>query len=384
MKKLETLTPEQKAKMIEVRDFWINYINSCSHTINRDEAKIGIDFIYQLAKCSTPKIIYVESPLACQYAVHLLKQISETLPQMPIATASVRDSVVDSVGDSVRDSKINFESFSAFGGIGDYGWVSFYDFFTQIGVVNHEKFNRFKKLILSGVYDMIQLNGFCIVCGLPSELTRNIAGRLHSIEGAAIKWKDGCEFHFVNGRALPERHFKTISDKKFSMEDFINEPNEEYKSTCIALMQELYGDEYLVHFFSEHMKEVDAFVDKKKDIYLRGTTKGMNIGVYTLFTGEINGEKISYVRCYCPSTDRMFFLGVENIYTNAKDAIASLYRVPRRLVDHIKSISRQGERYNTVFTDKGNELLSVLNTEEISDLASVSGDRYFELMKYEY
>ena len=80
----------------------------------------------------------------------------------------------------------------------------------------------------------------------------------------------------------------------------------------------------------------------------------------------------------------MFFLSVDPINTNAKDGIASLYRVPKKLDHEIKSISRQGERFSTVFTKKGNEMLKSLPKEDISDLIHISGDRYFSLMNYEF
>lgn len=107
----------------------------------------------------------------------------------------------------------------------------------------------------------------------------------------------------------------------------------------------------------------------------------MNIGVYTLFKGKIMNEEIAFVRCFCPSTDRMFFLGVEPIHTKAKDAIASLYRIPRKLKNQIKEINRQGERYSTTFHE-GTDIN--LPKDDIKDLVSLSGDEYFDLIKYEF
>ena len=110
----------------------------------------------------------------------------------------------------------------------------------------------------------------------------------------------------------------------------------------------------------------------------------MNVGVYTLFKGQINNTDIAYVRCYCPSTDRMFFLGVNSEHNNAKDAIASLYRVPRKLKQHITHINRQGERFSTNFTKYGLALLKTLDKKDIEDLVSISGSEYFGKIKYEY
>lgn len=80
----------------------------------------------------------------------------------------------------------------------------------------------------------------------------------------------------------------------------------------------------------------------------------------------------------------MFLLGVEPSNTNAKDSIASLYRIPNKLCNEIKGIQRQGERFSTTFTDKGREIMKTMSKEEASNLVSLSGDKYFELMRYEY
>jgi len=140
----------------------------------------------------------------------------------------------------------------------------------------------------------------------------------------------------------------------------------------------------LFRFFSKDLKEVDTYTDKKDEKYLKGTTGGMNVGVYTLFKGGINGEKVAYVRCYCPSTDRMFFLGVAPENKNAKDAIASLYRIPSKLKSHIKSIARQGERFSTTFTDAGTKIMKSLSESDTANLVSINGNDYFKLMSYEY
>src|SRR3990167_10650544 len=97
MKKLETLTPEQEKLMVETKDFWIDYIFSCKNSIDKEQAKINIEWLYDLAKVkSKPIIIYVDSPMGCQFAVAYLK---EFLKQTKInkSTAQVWDQVWDQV-----------------------------------------------------------------------------------------------------------------------------------------------------------------------------------------------------------------------------------------------------------------------------------------------
>lgn len=221
-----------------------------------------------------------------------------------------------------------------------------------------------------------------LVLRMPQSIIRNSTG-INNVKGPAIIYPDQ-KLYYVIGLKVDKKLFDRLSNKEYLFEEWIAESNEEIKSAVLSFYQQKFGDEYIFQFLCENMKEVDTYVDKKPQEYLNGTTKGMNIGVYTLYKGHINNIEIAYVRCYCPSTDRMFFLGVNPSHTNAKDAIASLYSIPKKLVNEITSIQRQGEIFSTNFTENGLKLLENMNSEEIADVVSISGDRYFDLIKYEY
>ena len=315
--------------------------------------------------------------------------------------ASVRDSVGDSVGDSVWDSvgdsvwasvrdsvwddlKNEFNNYSNYNGFTNYGWVSFYDFFERINVLDNFKFKQYKKLIKSNCFNAYEYENYVFAIQPPITIIKNETNQLNSVEKAAIEFKDGSKYYYVQGRNLSEELFNKLKEDKYTMEDFTKEDDEEIKSACVSFMQQVKGDDYIVSFFKDNLKEIDTFVDKKDKKYLEGTTNGMNVGVYTLFKGEINGTNIAYVRCFCPSSDRLFFLGVSSEYNNAKDAIASLYRIPRKLKKHITHINRQGERFSTNFTNEGLSLLKTLPKSDIEDLVNISGTEYFSKIKYEF
>jgi hypothetical protein len=69
---------------------------------------------------------------------------------------------------------------------------------------------------------------------------------------------------------------------------------------------------------------------------------------------------------------------------HAKDAIASLYTIPNKLTNEIKYIQRQGERFSTVLTDNGKNILNQMTKDEISDISGISGEKYFSLITYEF
>jgi len=284
---------------------------------------------------------------------------------------------------------LKYQPFSSYINYSDFGWLSFYEYFLSISKIlkNYKDSLEFIiSCIDSGIFMSVQLEGFCIVSKFPNFISRDSEDRLNNINTSAISFADGYEQFYVSGRFLEKELFNKILEKKYTFQDFTKEQNEEVKSASLSLMQQKFGDEYLFRFLSEFLKEIDTYIDKKDKKYLKGTTEGMNIGVYTLFKGEVNNETIAYCRCYCPSTDRMFFLGVDPGNINAKYAIASLYTVPKKLKPYIKDIRRQGEKFSTTFSSEGITLLheNKLTKEDLEDLIPISGAEYFKTLTYEY
>ena len=241
----------------------------------------------------------------------------------------------------------------------------------------------------SGIYSAVFFDKACIVVKYPKSITRDAQNELHNVNGQAVDWAYASEdskwdCYYIHGVNISKDIFDKVTTQTYTIEDFLAEKNEEVKNAVMAMMAELHGENYFHNFISKSLNEIDTFVDKKDAKYLENTTKGMNIGVYTLFKGTVGSIDFAYVRCYCPSTDRMFFLAVDPINTNAKDAIASLYRIPKKVVGEISYIQRQGERFSTVLTEQGKTILEQLNKEELEDLVALSGDKYFNLMSYEY
>jgi len=221
--------------------------------------------------------------------------------------ANVRDNVWDNVWDNVganvganvranvRDNELKYESFAAYGSISDYGWVSFYDFFTQVGVLNHDGFNKFKDLLLSGIYDMIQLEGVCIVCELPKVIKRNAQGRLHSASGSAIKWSDGYEIFYWNGVSVPEKWI--MKPNEITRDEILKEDNAE-KRRCL---REIIGakEYYDIITDGEGMNLIDEDIDNQ----------GFPMKLYqTKSNDSIIGKKVMVLEVTCPSTNRIYNL----------------------------------------------------------------------------
>lgn len=185
---------------------------------------------------------------------------------------------------------------------------------------------------------------------------------------------------------MPTEKVEKIERNEFTAKEFFEIRNEEVKSNIIRWIQTVHGDEAVYQLFKEVMSKVDEYVDKKDSKFLEGTTNSTNIGVYTLFKGNIDEFEIAYVRCYCPSTDRMFFLGVDPTHTKAADAIASLCPIPSMLIDKVQYIQRQGEKFSIVFDEETTQKLEKgeIPRDELLEYTYPSGEFYFSKMRYEY
>jgi len=107
-KKLEKLSPEQLILMQQVKEEWLARAFS-GEVIDVDRAKAGIEWLYSFSKLKIPQIIFVESPLAIQYAVQYIKVFYEVIGKAQVSSqvwlqvrAQVGDQVRAQVGDQVR------------------------------------------------------------------------------------------------------------------------------------------------------------------------------------------------------------------------------------------------------------------------------------------
>lgn len=342
MEKIEKLTPEQEIKMVEFREEWRKHGLS-TEVVDVETTKQNISEMYNLIGKKPPVFIFCPSLEFAQFQIAYCRKI---LPLIFNDKANL--------GANLRDVKVEYEVTNFWGSMDAY-WIAFYEFPEKFLGVNYTIENSKKLKIWSDLAKSCSwfwcYENYCFVADRPKEIRMSGENILHSIESPAISWYDGCKYFYIHGVKINDTLFKKISDKEYMFEEWIKEPNEEVKSAILSFFEEKFGPEYLFRFISDNLKEVNTYTNKKDAVFLEGTTKGMNIGVYTLFKGNAGSVELAFVRCYCPSTDRMFFLSVSPENNNAKDAIASLYRLPKKLINEIKYINRQGERFSTVLTE---------------------------------
>lgn len=268
--KLENLTPEQEALMYKVRDFWLDRFFSCQNRLDKDRSPEYINWLYELSGFKAPQIFFCDSPQACQEKIYELK-----------------------------NGKREPEAFSSYGNVWDYGWVSFYDFFTQIGVINDEKFNKYKEMMLCNIFDMIQLEDYCIVSDMPTEIHREaVQQRLHREDGPAIVFADGYSQYYWMGINVPKEWIENPDG--ITKETITGEENAE-KRRC--LMEILGAEAYY-----DRLGGIEV-IDEDNDQY----GKPMRL----LRSKEIDpiiNDYVYFLNVTDTSTDRVY-----NLYPNVRD-----------------------------------------------------------------
>ena len=265
--KLESLSDEQLLVMEQTKKFWLDKFFSFER-INEKVCREQIAWLYKFCDLKVPEIVFVESPLAAQkYA------------------------------NKVNDTN-QFYEFSSYGNAGDLGWVSFYDFFTKIGVIDNKDFNEFQKLIATNVYEMIQFDELCIVSQPPVMIKKNDRGQLHNDEGPSIKFSDNYALYFWNSVNVPE---KWIENRAGITKKEIHDESNAEKRRCI---REIIGAQKYYELLGG-VEVVDTDMDDQ----------GNPMTLYrTVEVDEIINIKPQFLEVMCPSTKRVY-----NLYPTRHD-----------------------------------------------------------------
>jgi hypothetical protein len=184
------------------------------------------------------------------------------------------------------------------------GWLSFYDFFDQIGIdLGKAKldFEKFRDLIRCGVYDMIQLDGLCVVCQFPKFVKRNQSNVMHSENGPAIEWADGYKLNYLNGVSFTEKLYKNVIDPKWPFSERMKIEDVDQRTQAI----------------NPKFADIDSFIKEANGVLLDEYNKfdiegnEVNYKLYKFPQGDIFQEDAYYCYFDCPSTRKKHLEGVE-------------------------------------------------------------------------
>ena len=343
--------------MLETRDEWINlFFDNVRNKrgIDKPAFEEGIKWLYNdLLKKPTPKIIYCDGWLSCLLTIAILKNKNLIKKSWDSVWASVwdsvGDSVMDSVGDSVWDSVrasvwasvkdsvkasvwasvgdsvkasvwdsvwdsvwASVNEYSSYIDLSNYGWVSFYDFFEKINLLDNFNFKQYKKLIRSNVFNAYEYENYVFAIQPPVYIETNLAGRLHSTTQAAVQFRDGSEYYFINGRSIPAW---IVNDKSsITKERFMKETDADIKGA----IYESIGQQGMLDLLGAKV------VDRREIVHANGDREVVELLKTDDLFKEIDNQPFAWVSMCCPSTGTHYLQGVEPHHTNAIEAIASL------------------------------------------------------------
>ena len=318
---LEKLTEEQEKLMLQTRDEWINlFFDNVKNQKGIDKAMFeeGIEWLYtDLLHKPKPKVVYCDSWISCLITIAILKDKKLNKLIKDELGSSIRDSVGASVWPSVWDSvwdsvKNIFHSYSSYIGLSNYGRISFYDFFEKINILDNFNFKQYKKILKSGVFNAYEFDNCVFAIQPPIYVELNSQGRLHSTSTAAVKFRDGSSYYFINGRPIP----KWVVENKDSIikDQFLQEKNLDIKGA----IYEVLGAEGIINLLGAEITDTNTIHHANGDIETVELLKTKET------FPELGDDPMAWVKMTCPSTGTNYLVGVDPQYNDAIEAIASL------------------------------------------------------------
>jgi hypothetical protein len=145
------------------------------------------------------------------------------------------------IGSQIYSQKLEYY-YSGYEGTAWYaGWHAYLNFFKESELLPKKIFEKSNNLIAlyeANCWDIIYLDGLCVVSDMPTKIKRDEQNRLHSEEGSAIEFADGYKLHMYHGIAVPEKWI--TNPEKLTKKDWSNESNLEKR----RVIQELMGDKF--------------------------------------------------------------------------------------------------------------------------------------------
>ena len=195
--------------------------------------------------------------------------------------SQIRSQIGSQIGSQIRSQKLKYYNWSWEGSIYYWNYYSYLQYYQKAKLLPKELFKNFNNLVTlckSGVYDMIQLDGLCVVSDMPTFISRDERHRLHNTKGPAIKFADGYELNFIQGGAFNDKKlFKGIVKGTLSAEYILTKiENTEQRRIAWELMDKAKIKKL------KNLKVLDEQVDgkgKKMKIFTF-TVKGFNIPFY--------------------------------------------------------------------------------------------------------
>jgi hypothetical protein len=271
---IEKLIPEQEAKLPVIRNKWLQ-LGLSTDPVDQTKAEDAIKLAYKCAGLTAPeKILWYRSPLEGALAVKELLGVDEESSDVV---------------------------FSAIHGSQDAGWLSFYDFFREIGV---------ELPILDGLIALAKTCGWCwpfseliVMTERPTKIVRDDQNRPHCENGMAIQYSDGFGVYCWHGVRVNEQII--MHPERINPKDVLGADNQEVR----RIMLERCGWVKLLKDLGAEKVHEDATGVLYSTKWLREYLDGED-------------AEARFVEVTDPSTGRKYCLRVPPTTNTAKEGVA--------------------------------------------------------------
>ena len=336
-KKIEKLTPEQEAALVEFRQRMWAQGTSCA-PFDRKTAESAITEAYAEIGRPKPVFFWMPSPMSSSLALYVLKKFAHDAERKMLQTPAglgdgLRAGLGAGLGDglwgqhsSVIQSAVS-DSQTYWCGQMDSFWLAFYRFGTNLGVKQETDLLRrldIMERIAASIGFWYPRDGICIVSDRFAEVhwseARNRQGlpfRLHHEERPAVAFRDGWGLYYWHGYRLPPSKEWIIAEKSRITPDLIDD---EGNAELRRIMLEVFGfEKYIAVRGAKEIASDEMFGRQRR--LLSMTVRGEEIRVLDVWNGSLEPD----------GTRRRFFLGAMRGANTPHEAAALSYGIDPRI-----------------------------------------------------
>jgi hypothetical protein len=310
------LTAQEQELTNVVREEWLNLaFEQNKKGIDKNLFEKGIGWLYKrFLELPTPEVVYCDGLIEAVIKITLVKDFDKDVEDY---TPDMIDQYNNKTlsPEFMEKFKENYNLKSTYCGWSNFGWVSFYDYFTRIGVINHEDFNNYKDIIQSNVFETFEFENVVFAVQPPMEINRNENGQLHNTSGHALSFKDGSKFYYVNGREIDADLVKG----NFTKERFLTEESEDIRGAMFEII-EAKGEGSMMTFLEAYEYGTETILHgngEEEVLTLYRTTETFPE------LENINGKTdvpLCWLRLVCPSTGQNYLISTDESFKTPSEA----------------------------------------------------------------
>jgi hypothetical protein len=206
--------------------------------------------------------------------------------------------------------------------------MSYYSFLLKTGLLNSPIFERYYNFIRKGVWSVQMYADWCIVTQMPSHISRDSQGRLHSLDGPPVEWRSRGkrteeESYYIHGIKFDKELWEKTVSNSITIKEILKIQNMEQRQTVFSVISpQKFIDECDGKLISTHTQEKKGAEYMSKEAFDKIHHRPINL--YKIEnTGTLGLISPLYILLYTdPSTDRQYYMFVNP--ANSTDAATAM------------------------------------------------------------